>query len=271
MTAQIWLIGGTQESAVLAIALAQAAIPFVVTVTTDAAKAMYGKALEQFSQAKIHVGPIPLDSMATWLNRQSIAGVIDASHPFATAVSAGAIAATIQTQLPYLRFERSVVQSSVSSEAEHVTCSASNVTLVPQLETLLTPGQLVGQRVLLVLGYRMLHHFQPWQEQGTLFARILPSQTALEAAFQAGFTSDRLIALRPPISPDLERSLWQQWGITKVIAKCSGKAGGENTKRAIAATLGIPLCLIQRPTLDYPAQTHDVAEAIAFAQQLLWP
>lgn len=263
------MIGGTQESAVLAIALAEAEIPFVVTVTTDAARAMYASALEKWPQAKVHVGPIASDSMAGWLLSQGIVGVIDASHPFATAVSAGAIAATTQAQLPYLRFERTEVQPWELSEASQSDRSTDNVTLVPNLAVLLKPEHLVGQRVLLVLGYRMLPDFQAWQEQSTLFARILPSQTALDAALAAGFTSDRLIALRPPISTDLERALWQQWGITKVIAKCSGKAGGENIKRAIAAELGVQLCLIQRPAVNYPAQTSKVAEAIAFAQSSL--
>ena len=93
-------------------------------------------------------------------------------------------------------------------------------------------------------------------------------QMALAAAFEAGFTSDRLIALRPPVSVALERSLWQQWGITKVIAKCSGRAGGELTKRSVAAELRIPLWLIQRPSLVYPKQTDSVAVAIRFAQQI---
>ncbi len=267
MTPKVWLIGGTQESVLLANALAGRMIPFVVTVTTASACAMYASALEHCSQAQVHVGPIASDGMASWLSSQAIVGVVDASHPFATAVSAGAIAATIQAQLPYLRFERAAVQPCALDEAARPERHTSNITLVPNLAALLKPEHLVGQRVLLVLGYRMLPNFQPWQDQSTLFARILPSQTALDAALAAGFTSDRLIALRPPISPELERSLWQQWGITKVIAKCSGKAGGENIKRAIAAELGVQLCLIQRPAVDYPAQTSEVAEAIAFAQQ----
>lgn len=280
-TPKVWLIGGTQESAALAIALTKAEIPFVVTVTTDAAEAMYAGALEQSSQAQIQVGGVAPEAMADWLSHHGIVAVLDGSHPFATAVSAGAIAAATQAQCPYLRFERAVVQPSAIDPAHRLDGLATSgdlatseglatqVTLVPSLEALLTPEQLSGQRVLLVLGYRMLPYFQSWQQQSKLFARILPSQIALAAALAAGFTSDRLIALRPPISRDLERALWQQWGITKVIAKCSGQAGGEIVKRAIATELGIQLCLIQRPAVDYPAQTSDVEAAIAFAQQAL--
>jgi len=274
MAKQIWLIGGTQESVAIATALREAEVPFIVTVTTDAAQAMYAIAPAQSSQTQapqcqIHVGPIAADAMATWLCSQQIAGVLDASHPFATAVSAGAIAAATQAKLPYLRFERLVVRSPQTDGANSRVPSAEWINLVPDLETLLTAERLADQRVLLVLGYRMLHYFRPWQTRSSLFARILPSPVALEAALEAGFTSDRLIALRPPLSLELERSLWQQWGITQVVAKCSGQAGGERTKRAVAAELGVRLWLIQRPLVDYPEQTDCIEVAIAFARRAL--
>ncbi|MGA1475308.1 MAG: precorrin-6A/cobalt-precorrin-6A reductase, partial [Prochlorothrix sp.] len=47
-----------------------------------------------------------------------------------------------------------------------------------------------------------------------------------------------------------------------VIAKESGQAGGEDVKRQVAAQLGVPLWLLQRPTVVYPAVTGDVAVAI---------
>ena len=270
MADKIWLIGGTQESAALAASLAKAAIPFVVTVTTESASRMYQGTLAQSDDYQIHVGSIPQASMANWLNGHGIAGVLDASHPFATKVSQGAIAAASRTHRPYLRFERAVVTSSLATEADPLQLPPPrNVHLVPNLETLLTPELLTGERILLVLGYRMLHHFQPWQTEAQIFARILPSGVALEAALAAGFTSDRLIALRPPVSPALEQALWKQWNITQVIAKCSGKAGGETTKRETAAALDIPLWLIQRPMVDYPCQTNEMEQAIAFAQAAL--
>lgn len=78
----------------------------------------------------------------------------------------------------------------------------------------------------------------------------------------------QLIALRPPISPELEQALWRQWRITTVIAtvitKASGRAGGEEVKRAIAQELGIQLILLARPDMTYPAQTERVEEVIAW-------
>lgn len=128
---------------------------------------------------------------------------------------------------------------------------------------------LQGQRVLLIVGYRPLTLFQPWQDRATLFARLLPSVTALEAAIAAGFTPDRLFAMRPPLSPDLEKALWQHWQISLVVTKSSGIAGGEDVKRQVAMELGIPLIAIARPPITYPQQTSDLTTALEFCQQHL--
>jgi precorrin-6A/cobalt-precorrin-6A reductase len=106
--------------------------------------------------------------------------------------------------------------------------------------------------------------FSAWQERSILFARILPSVTALEAALAEGFTPDRLIALRPPISFDLEKALWQQWHISLVVTKASGTAGGEDVKRAVAAELGTGLIAIARPEIVYPQQTRELSTALEF-------
>ncbi|MBE9112731.1 precorrin-6A reductase, partial [Nodosilinea sp. LEGE 07298] len=186
-----------------------------------------------------------------------VGAVLDASHPFAVEISRGAIAAAQALNIPYWRYERSALEQSPSSQLIHP---------VSGLEAILTPEVLSGERVLLTLGYRWLQQFAPWQTQAMLFARILPSAVALDAALKAGFMPERLIALRPPISGDLEKALWQQWRITRVITKASGAPGGEDTKRAIAEQLGIPLFVLNRPQLDYPVVCHSQEEILSLCE-----
>ena len=258
MEQRIWLIGGTQESAQLAIALVNAAIPMVVTVTTEAARSLYPSS----PLLRCQVGRLTAEDLPQFLQAEAIAAVLDASHPFAVAISELAIATATQLHLPYLRYERPSVSAACKS-------GASGIRLINSLDDLLHQNLLQDQRVLLTLGYRLLDRFRPWQSRSTLFARILPSVTALEAAIAAGFTPDRLIALRPPISADLERSLWQQWQISMVVTKASGAPGGEAVKRHLAEELSISLILLARPAIIYPQQTSDFKEAIEFSQTLL--
>lgn len=253
MTGQIWLIGGTQESVQLARAIAHSNLPCVITVTTESARSLYPLT----PMLQVWVGRLDEQQLEDFLQIHQIGCILDASHPFAVEVSKMAIAAAVSYKLPYLRYERPGLEES----------SKPNEIVLDSFATLLTGDYLQGQRVLLIVGYRPLEQFRSWQPHAVLFARILPSITALEAALTAGFTPDRLIALRPPISPDLEKALWQQWQISMVVSKASGVAGGENTKRQVAAELGVSWVAIARPPIDYPQQTGEVAIALEFCRQ----
>ncbi|BAU43923.1 cobalt-precorrin-6A reductase [Leptolyngbya sp. O-77] len=250
----LWLIGGTQESAMLARDLVTQGICCVVTVTTAAARRLY----PDTERCRVWVGKLTPETVGEFLQMYSVRAILDASHPFAAAVSELAIATAADLHLPYLRFERSPVEGVASGEW-----------VFPNVEALLESHLLINERVLLTIGYRYLPLFQPWQDRATLFARILPSHQALAGAIAAGFTPDRLIALRPPISAALEKALWQQWQISLVVAKASGSPGGEDIKRQVAADLGIQLATIARPALAYPQVTSDWAIALDFCRRAL--
>lgn len=258
---RIWLIGGTRESAILAKAIAEDQIPCIVTVTTETAKTLYPS---YSSWVKIWIGRLDQNTISSFLQEQEIDAILDASHPFAVEISQLAIATSTQSNLPYLRYERPVYED--RDRDEEFKPNKENILHLESFEALLAGDYLTGKRVMLTLGYRNLARFQDLQESATLFVRILPSVVSLEAALNAGFTPDRIIAIRPPISAELEKALWQQWNISLVVTKASGVAGGENVKRTIAHELGIPLIIIDRPPLNYPQKTSNLTTAIQFCQ-----
>ena len=250
---RLWLIGGTTESAELAFAIASLNLPCTVTVTTAAAEALYPKT----STLQVWVGRLSTSELEQFLQQQHIAAILDASHPYAVEVSRMAIEAATELQIPYLRFERLAIDTQTET---------SSVIALDSFQSLLAGNYLYQHRVLLTVGYKALALFRSWQDRSTLFARILPTVTSLEAAIAAGFTSDRIIALRPPVTAELEKALWRHWDISLVVTKASGVAGGEDIKRTVAAVLDIPLIVIARPTVDYPQQTSDLSVALEFCR-----
>jgi precorrin-6A/cobalt-precorrin-6A reductase len=264
----IWLIGGTQESAALAQAIVAYQLPCIVTATTDSARSLYPVS----STLKVWIGRLNAEYLADFVQTFHIHCILDASHPFAVEISQLAIALAQTQNLPYLRYERpSVLPAFRSNESVSSEPASSLIRYLPDFSCLLSGNYLIGQRVLLTIGYRPLPLFSSWHDRATLFARILPSITALQTAQTAGFTNDRLIALRPPVSAAIETALWQQWQISLVVTKASGTAGGEDIKQAVAQTLGIPLIIIHRPPIDYPAQTSDINIALNFCHHTSTP
>ena len=255
---RLWLIGGTTESAELAAAIASLSRPCTITVTTQAAQTLYPKT----PGLQVWVGRLDADQLEQFLQEQRIAAILDASHPYAVEISKMAMMVAAKQQIPYLRFERLAVDKPTESFP---------VISLNSFETLVAGNYLYQQRVLLTVGYKALPLFQNWQDKATLFARILPAVTSLETAIASGFSPDRIIAVRPPITAELEKALWQQWGISLVVTKASGTAGGEDIKRTVAAELGIPLIIIARPTLDYPQQTSDLSVPLACSKRYVAP
>ena len=251
----IWLIGGTSDSATIASVLAKSNIPLVVTVATVAARNLYSDIL-------VIAGCMDRVAMLYFCQQHQITAVIDASHPYAVEVSRQAIAVTSQLNIPYLRYERTSYLASTDK-------NDNSIIELDSVEDLLAGDYLTDRRALLTVGCKALPLFQSWQDKATLFARVLPKIASLKTAISSGFTSDRLIAIRPPISIETETALWQQWQISLVVTKASGKAGGEDTKRQVAASLGIPLIVITRPQVIYPQQTSDITTVLGFCRQSL--
>lgn len=243
-----WVIGGTRESVILAQAIAENNFPCVVTVTTADAVKLY----PVLPNLKIQAGQLSESQIFDFIQQEKIIAIIDASHPYTIAISQTVIQIAQDLQIPYLRYERAELLPN------------KNVIELEDFEMLLTGNYLINQRVLLTVGYKILPKFKIWQTQATLFARILPSLESLKVALESGFTSDRLIAIRPPINVDLEKALWQQWNISLVISKASGRAGGEDIKQIVSEILGIPLIIIARPKVNYPLQTNDLSQVLEF-------
>ena len=243
-----WIIGGTGESVIVAQAIAEKNFSCIVTVTTADAVKLY----PVLPNLRIRVGQLNEFQIYQFIQQEKIIAIVDASHPYAIAISETVIKIAQILQIPYLRYERAELVPS------------QNITVLENFETLLAENYLTNQRVLLTVGYKILPKFKIWQSQSTLFARILPSVESLKVALKSGFTSDRLIAIRPPISMDLEKALWQQWNISLVVIKASGQAGGEEIKQRLSQLLEIPLIVIARPKVDYPQQTSNVNEVLTF-------
>lgn len=248
----IWLIGGTSESITIAQLLAQDQLNFIISVTTDNARNLY----QSIPFCQIFVGKLSLLTIPDFLQTHSITKVIDCSHPFASQISQSVISICQYFQIPYLRYER-----------PSITPSASKISLISAANSLVSHNSILqGKRVLLTIGAKYLNIFQAYQAQATLYARILPYPQSLNLAYQAGFSCDRIIALRPPLSQALEKALWQLWNIEIVVTKAGGKAAGEDLKYQVAEELNIPLIVISRPQITYPQVTNDPNDVRVFLQ-----
>lgn len=247
----LWLIGGTGDSVTLVQIIKDHSFPCLVTVTTSTAANLYPiNPLITVKTGKLDTGGIQ-----QLCQQEIIRGIIDASHPFAINISQQVMAVAKEEKIPYLRYERPNLNHN------------SYPIYLDSFEDLITGEYVKHKRVLLTIGCQNLYKCKSWHQQATLYTRILPRLNSLEMALSAGFPESQIIALRPPITVELERALWQQWDIDVVVTKASGKQGGEDIKVRVARELDIPLIVIKRPSLNYPQQTEQLSDIIKFCYQ----
>jgi precorrin-6A/cobalt-precorrin-6A reductase len=238
------ILGGTEEGYALAQALAGRPD---CRVTSSLAGATRTPRLP----AGVHrVGGFGgLDGLRDWLVAERVAVVVDASHPFATRITAQATQAAAAAGCRYLRLERPPWQPR----------QGDRWTQVPNLAaSLASLRQLGARRVLAALGARALPELAS-QPLGFVLRGIVPP-----AALPANVA---WLAARGPFTVAAERRLLQAQAVDALLCRNSGGEGAR-AKLDAARELGLPVVLIERRGTVADAFT-DVAGALSAIDRLL--
>ncbi|MEB3169685.1 MAG: precorrin-6A/cobalt-precorrin-6A reductase [Synechococcaceae cyanobacterium] len=242
---RIWLLSGCGEGPPLARALLAAGWQLRVSVVSPEA----ARAYEQRAELELAIGAIGIDqpSVAEQLRLSRAAGtpftwVIDASHPFASRISAELSQTCRRLEQPLLRLSRPLLP-------------LGGVELLADLQEL--EGRCrPGERLLLAIGARQLALVRRCCPAASLHARVLPRPAALRTALAAGLAPERLVCLQPHADPQgptpLEEALCRRWRIETLLLRRSG-GPGEVQWRQLAERLGLRLLLLQRPRDSAPA------------------
>lgn len=237
---RLWLLAGTGEGPHLAKHFLERGWRLRVSVVTPSAGASYpiDPNLEVVVGALAGAGA--LCALLDLAERQGdpFAWVIDASHPFATRVTAAAVEATRHRPEAFLRLQRPSLP-------------APKALLLSEMGEL--GSHLVGgERLLLAIGARHLREacqqcpdsrFQP---RVLPHARVLPHPQALKQAQQAGLLASRIACLHPTADGAVEEALCHHWQIDTILCRQSGGLT-EALWLRIATKLPVRLLLLQRP------------------------
>jgi precorrin-6A/cobalt-precorrin-6A reductase len=250
---RIWLIAGTGEGPALATALLARGWRLRVSVVSPAAALAYGPHPGQELAVGAIGGPDgPEAGVAAELAGARQRGdpyrwVIDATHPFATRISAALARTCGALEQPLLRLRRPDL------------ASAGAVPLA-DLAELRRHGR-PGERLLLAIGARRLAEAVAATPEAIHHARLLPHGEALGMALAAGLAPERLAPLRPTADGRIERALCRHWGIEAVLARRSG-GPNEALWHRIGADLGLRLLLLERPPEPRAVEALPLAELL---------
>ncbi|MDR2529595.1 MAG: precorrin-6A reductase [Synergistaceae bacterium] len=246
---RILVFGGTTEGR----EIAASGLPVIYSVTTE-----YGGKLADFPGTEVLVGRMDEGDMAAFMRSRPVAGVIDATHPYAVEVTKNIRAACTKTGVPYARATRA------ASDAKEVTAVPNCQAAVETLQSLLLKME---GNALLTVGSKDLEKFAalPAPLRKRLYARVLPLSSVVAACEKLGFDAGHIVAMKGPFTKEMNFATLAMTGAEVLVTKDGGTAGGLVEKLEAARERGAEVLLIRRP--DETGVT--VLEAIAWGFELL--
>jgi precorrin-6A/cobalt-precorrin-6A reductase len=248
--AVILLLGGTSETAPIALGLAGRGYRILVSTATDAP-------LEIGHHPNIgrRTGRLDEEGMAELIEERGIRAIVDATHPYASMARTTARRVARSLQIPYLTLirpgsvhrEGPVAFASDHKEAARMAFSR-------------------GETVLLTIGSRNLG---PYAEEGRrtggrFVVRVLSHPDSIEACRRHGIKEDSIIAGRGPFSLKENRAMIRRYGVGMLVTKDSGTAGGVEAKLEAAHEEGCQVVIVKRP--EHPEEgAYEKVEDLIYA------
>lgn len=237
------ILGGTAEARRLAEELA-AGTPELRVTTSLAGRVAASRPMPGETRVGGFGGA---EGLAAWLRDHRVSGIVDATHPFATTISANAARAAALAGVPLLALRRPGWVPGPGDdwyEAESLKHAAE-----------LLPG--LGHRVFLTTGRMDLAAFAGLTELWFLVRSVEPPEPPYPPR-------TRVVLDRGPFTLTSERELLREHRVEVLVTKDSG---GDATapKLTAAREAGIPVVLVRRPALP-----QGVEVAVTWGEAVAW-
>jgi precorrin-6A/cobalt-precorrin-6A reductase len=221
VSGRVLLLGGTGEARRLAEALVADGVDVVSSLagaTTD----------PLLPPGEVRVGGFGgPDGLAAWLREQEVTAVVDATHPFATAITGNAVAAAADAGVALLRLQRPGWTAGPGDDWREVGSLEEAAAAVAGFA-----------HVFLTTGRRGLDAFAGLTGE-VLLRTVDPPEPPLPAR-------TTVVLERGPFTVDDELALMREHAVDVVVTKDSG-GGMTAAKLTAARQLGIPVVLVRRP------------------------
>lgn len=245
----IMVLYGISESRDLIGALKKEGFGVVAVARTD-----YGGRMAGVCGADWVVSaPGDAGEMDALIRKLGVRQVIDATHPFASPLSAMARDACASINIPYLKYGR----------GETVLPANPLIRRVYSWEEAAAAVSAFDDSIFLTTGSNnlevFLHH--PALKGRRIVVRVLPDHRVIKKCQDLGISPRDIVAMQGPFSVKLNRVIFQAYRAGVMVTRDGGPSGGTYNKVRAAAELKIPVVLIQREKINV-SELHETLEQL---------
>lgn len=235
----IGLISGTSEGKEILGLLNKYTEDILVSTATEYG----GELLKDYKYKILNTKPLDLFSMENMFKENNIKILIDASHPYAVDVSKNAMCVCEKLNIHYIRYERESLINKFLNE--------DKVVLIESYEQLYKHLNKIQGTILNTTGSRNLDKILSLNIKNRIVHRVLPSLKVMEECYKLGIKLDDLIAIKGPISYELNRAFIKEFNAKAILMKDSGREGGTEEKIKAALDENIFIFVIDRKRINY--------------------
>lgn len=247
----IWVIAGTEKGRILVEKLLDSGYNVLATTSTS-----YGSSLiTKRDNLTLRDGALDRRGMEGIVRELEVKLIMDASHPYSEEVKGNARHVSEKTGIPLLELGRIEVSipgavefDSFSEAADYLSVKEGNV--------------------LLTIGSKNVRYFHETEKQ-KIYARVLPLESSVAECAEAGFTPDRIIAMKHAFSLEFEKAVMNEFDIKFLVTKESGIEGGIIEKTEAATQSGIEIVVIKRPAVVNTSIYFEIDKMIKRADEIL--
>lgn len=213
-----------------------------------------GELLSEFKYKVLNTKPLDNDGFEREMTKYDINVVIDASHPYAVEVTKNLIKVCSKLRIEYIRYERPSVIDEFSN-----TESIKKVKDYEELEQIL---QDFDGCILNTTGSRNIERIMKISLKNRIVHRVLPTVESIQACISKGVKVDDIIAIKGPVSLELNKSFIKEYDAKGMLLKDSGIEGGTVEKLKACMELGITAFVIERDKFSSGNTTYSPKEAV---------
>lgn len=247
---KVLIFAGTVEGRFVAQYLAKQHVPVLACVATE-----YGAQLLKESPClQISSKRLNVEEMAQRMQETGCEMIIDATHPYATEVSANIRKAAEMAGKESIRLLRASQAALLEDDGRVVDSVEEAVSVLKHTEG----------RVLITTGSKDLKKYTEIPDfANRLYVRFLPAPGAVEQALSMGYQQKNLICMQGPFSKDMNTAMLKQTKASWLVTKEAGKAGGFLEKVEAARAAGARLLVIGRPVQETGRSCEEVCSLLA--------
>ncbi|APH20441.1 cobalt-precorrin-6A reductase [Clostridium botulinum] len=234
---------------------------FTDNILISTATAYGGEILKNYKYKKLNTKPLNKEELSNMLKENQVNILIDASHPYALEVTKNARKVSKDLNIEYVRYER---PSSAEEFKEN-----KKVVFLEDYKDLNEALKNIKGNILNTSGSRNMDKILDLKLENRIIHRVLPSVKVLEDCFNLGVKVEDLMAIKGPISKELNKAFIKDYDAKALILKDSGPQGGTKEKILACLECDIYALVIKRKKINYEREFNNIETLVEYISPMI--